>query len=87
MVNCFQKCKFHLNEANDGEDQVALGITKDDWGQQKTGISFQEHVSCDQNILIWGADIRTKDGSNFTFGVSPDEEYNNRRKRSSSWKY
>jgi hypothetical protein len=50
-VECFQKCGFNLNEANDGEDQVELGITKDDWGQQNTGISFQEHVSCDQNIL------------------------------------
>jgi hypothetical protein len=52
MMNCFQKCGFNQNEASDGKDRVELGITKDDWGQQNTGISFQEHVSYDHKIVM-----------------------------------
>jgi hypothetical protein len=50
-VNCFQKCGFNLNQTNDGEDVRELSIAKNDWGKLKAGVSFQEYVSCDDNVV------------------------------------
>jgi hypothetical protein len=49
--DCFQKCGFNFNQSNDGEDATELSIAKDDWGQLKAGVSFQEYVSHDNNTV------------------------------------
>lgn len=36
-----------LNESSGGEGIIELSIAKDDWGEMKAGVSFQEYVSCD----------------------------------------
>jgi hypothetical protein len=36
---------------HDGVDAIELAITKDEWGQLKAGVSFQEFVSCDNNVM------------------------------------
>ena len=52
LVNCFQKSQFNINQASDHEDVTELSTGKDDWGQQKANVSFQEHVSCDKDAVI-----------------------------------
>jgi hypothetical protein len=49
-VNCFQKCVFNLNQINDGEDETELSIVKDDWGQVKAIVSFQDNLSNDNDV-------------------------------------
>jgi hypothetical protein len=51
LLNCFQECGFSLNETNDCEVGRELSIAKDDWGQLKAGVSFQEYVSCDDDVV------------------------------------
>jgi hypothetical protein len=51
IVNCFQKCGFNLNQTNDGEDVRELSVAENDWGKLKAGASFQEYVSCDDNVV------------------------------------
>jgi hypothetical protein len=51
IVNCFQKCGFNLNQTNDGEDVRKLSIAENDQGKLKAGASFQEYVSCDDNVV------------------------------------
>jgi hypothetical protein len=51
-VNCFQKCGFNLNQTSDGEDVRELSIAKSVWGKLKAGASFQEYVSCDDNVVM-----------------------------------
>jgi hypothetical protein len=51
IVSCFQKCGFNLNQTNDGEDVRELSTAKNDWSKLKAGVSFQEYVSCDDNIV------------------------------------
>jgi hypothetical protein len=50
-MNCVQKCGFNLNQTNDDEYATELIIAKNDWGQLKAGVSFQEYISCDDNIV------------------------------------
>jgi len=52
LVNCLQKCEFNMNQASDHEDVTEFSTGKDDWGQQKANISFQEHVYCDKDAVI-----------------------------------
>jgi hypothetical protein len=48
----FQKCGFNLNQTNDGEDVRELSTAKNNGGKLKAGVSFQEYVSCDDNIVM-----------------------------------
>jgi hypothetical protein len=57
IVNCLQKCGFNLNQTNDGEDVRELSIAENDWGKLKAGVSFQEYVSCDDNVV--GCEVQT----------------------------
>jgi hypothetical protein len=75
IVNCFQKCGFNLNQTSDGEDVTELRIAKNDWGKLKAGISFQEYVSCDDNVVR--CEVQTLEqvmDEKFTSGVSEEEE-------------
>jgi hypothetical protein len=74
IVNCFQKCGFNLNQTNDGEDVRELSIAENDWGKLKAGVSFQEYVSCDDNVVR--CEVQTLEqmlDENFTSGVSEEE--------------
>jgi hypothetical protein len=74
-VNCFQKCGFNLNQTNDGEDVRELSIAKNNWGKLKAGVSFQEYVSCDDNVVK--CEVQTLEqmmDEKFTSGVSEEEE-------------
>jgi hypothetical protein len=51
IVNCFQKCGYNLNQSSDNEDAAELSIAKDDWDELKTGVSFQEYVTCDNDAI------------------------------------
>jgi hypothetical protein len=51
IVNCFHKFGFNLNQTNDGEDVTELSVAENDWGKLKAGVSFQEYVSCDDNVV------------------------------------
>jgi hypothetical protein len=75
IVNCFQKCGFNLNQTNDGEDVKELSIAENDWGKLKAGVSFQEYVSCDDNVVM--CEVQTLEqmmDEKFTSGVSEEEE-------------
>jgi hypothetical protein len=75
IVNCFQKCGFDLNQTNDGEDVRELSIAKNDWGKLKARVSFQEYVSCDDNVVR--CEVQTLEqmmDEKFTSGVSEEEE-------------
>jgi hypothetical protein len=37
-------------KSNAGEDATEFNITKEDWGQLKAGITFQEYLSCDNDV-------------------------------------
>jgi hypothetical protein len=50
-LNCFQKCGFSLNQTSDGEVATGLHIDKNDWSQLEAGESFQEYVSCDNDVV------------------------------------
>jgi hypothetical protein len=74
-MNCFQKCVFNLNQTNDGEDVRELSIAENDWGKLKAGISFQEYVSCDDNVVR--CEVQTLEqmmDEEFTSGVSVEAE-------------
>jgi hypothetical protein len=49
-VNCFQKCGFNLSEINDGKDAIKLSEAKDIWSLLTAGVSFEEYVSCDNDV-------------------------------------
>jgi hypothetical protein len=49
--NSFQKCGVNLNQTSDGEDATDFIIPKDDRGQLKAGVSFQEYVFCDNDAV------------------------------------
>jgi hypothetical protein len=49
-VNCFQKCVFNLYWKIDVDDETELSIPKDDCGQLKADVSFQEYVFNDNNV-------------------------------------
>jgi hypothetical protein len=49
MVNCFRKCEFNLNQNNDSEDGAELSIPYDDLDKLREGVSFQEHIFCDNH--------------------------------------
>jgi hypothetical protein len=51
-VNCFQKFEFNITHISDHEDVTELSTGKDDWGQVKASVLFQEHVSCDVDLVI-----------------------------------
>jgi hypothetical protein len=76
IVNCFQKCRFNLNQTNDGDKDVReLSIAKNDWGTLKAGVSFQEYVSCDANVVR--REVQTLEQMmdlKFTSDVSEKEE-------------
>jgi hypothetical protein len=75
IVNCFQKYGFNFNQTNDGEDVRELGTAENDWGKLKAGASFQEYVSCDDNVLR--CEMHTLEqmmDEKFTSGVSVEEE-------------
>jgi len=50
-VNCFQKRGLNLNETNDSGGSTELSIAKDDWAQLRTGASYEEHVSCNDDNM------------------------------------
>jgi len=50
-VNRFQKHGFNLNETNDGGSSTELSIAKDDWAQLRTGASYEERVSCNDDNM------------------------------------
>jgi hypothetical protein len=60
-VNCFQKCGFNLNWTNDVDNQGELSIPKDNCGQLKAYVSFQEYVFIDNNVT-WSAHCKTNKG-------------------------
>jgi hypothetical protein len=75
IVNCFQKCGFNLNQTNDGEDVRELSIAENDWGKLKASVSFQEYISCDDNVFR--CEVQTLEqmmDEKFTSGVSEEEE-------------
>jgi hypothetical protein len=37
-------------KSNAGEDATEFSITKEDWGQLKAGIIFQEYLSCNNDV-------------------------------------
>jgi hypothetical protein len=47
----FSEMWIKLNQTNDGEDATELSIAKDEWGQLKAGISFQEYVSWNNDAV------------------------------------
>ena len=49
-VNCFQKRGLNLNETKDGGGSTELSIAKDDLAQLRTGASYEECVSCNDNM-------------------------------------
>jgi hypothetical protein len=51
IANCLQKCGFNLNQTNDGEDATEFTTARDDWVQLKAGVTFQECVACDNDVL------------------------------------
>jgi hypothetical protein len=74
-VNFFQKCGFNLNQTNDGEDVTELSIGENDWGKLKAGVSFQEYVSCDYNVVRFEVQtIEQMMDEKFTSGVSEEKE-------------
>jgi hypothetical protein len=74
IVNCFQKCGFNLNQTIDGEDVRELNIAKNDWGKLKAGASFQEYVSCDDNVRCDMQTLEKMMDEELTSGVSEEEE-------------
>jgi len=45
----------------DGDLATEL-IQQGEWGQLKTGVSFEEYVSSDSGIVDWDVNLRTNDG-------------------------
>ena len=37
---------------NDGEEETEVNTAKHDWGQLKEGVSHEEYVSCDIDIIM-----------------------------------
>jgi hypothetical protein len=75
IVNCFQKCGFNLNQANNGEDVREISIAENDWSVLKAGVSFQEYVSCDDNVVR--CEVQTLEqmiDEKLTCGVSKEED-------------
>jgi hypothetical protein len=75
IANCFQKCGFNLSQTNNGEGATDLSIAEDDWGQLKAGVSFQEHVSCDDYVVT--REVQTLEqmmDEKFASDVSQEEE-------------
>jgi hypothetical protein len=61
IVNYFQKCGFNFHQTDGGEDATELSIAEDDWRQLNTGVSFQKYISCDNDVMCEGADLRPND--------------------------
>jgi hypothetical protein len=38
VVNCFEKCLFHLNDVIDYKDATGCSIAEDDWGHLNAGV-------------------------------------------------
>jgi hypothetical protein len=74
-VDCFHKRGFNLNQSNDSEDITEPSIAKDNWGQLKAGVSFQDYVSCENNVVTCKVQTleQIKDGK-LTSDVSEEEE-------------
>jgi hypothetical protein len=36
---------------NDGEEETEINMAKHDWGQLEEGVSHEEYVSCDTDII------------------------------------
>jgi hypothetical protein len=75
IVNCFQKCRFNLNQTNDGEDVRELSRAENEWGKLKPHVSFQEYVSCDDNVVR--CEVQTLEqmmDEKFTSGVSEEDD-------------
>jgi hypothetical protein len=49
-VNHFQIHGFNLNEIKDSGVSTELSIAKDDWSQLRTGASYEECVSCNDDM-------------------------------------
>jgi hypothetical protein len=46
---------------SDGDLTMEL-IQQGEWGQLKTGVSFEKYVSSDSGIVDWDVNLRTNDG-------------------------
>jgi len=49
-VNHFQEHGFNLNETKDSGASTELSTAKDDWAQLRTGASYEERVSCNDDM-------------------------------------
>jgi hypothetical protein len=47
----FSEIGFSLNQISDGKLATEVSITKADWSQLKAGVSFQEYVSSDNDVM------------------------------------
>jgi hypothetical protein len=45
---CFKKCGHYLNQTNDFQDATKFGT-----GSWKAGVSFQEYVTCSNDVALY----------------------------------